>query len=346
MTRTDPSTILKRPLLEEWSVSPLLPWRRYPFPVDWPVQFGRAAPLHLEIGFGDGRYTVRRARDEPEADFVGLEISSASLQRALRKVKGAGLANVKLLKVGAGFAVQHLFAPHSLHSITVNFPDPWPKERHEENRLLREPFFRLAASRLIPGGAILLATDHPDYLQFAVAEAQKSGLYSLPDAEPPAAVFETKYALKWLGQGKRLFYQPFVHNGDPSPDFPILKRETLMPHALLAGELPETIPFDKQVIPYAEGYVIVHEVARSLGSEGDTEPGTRERWLLRVTTDEPDLKQQLIVVVQRRVGNELIVRLESFGDPIITPTVRGAVHAVTEWLLTLPADLRVLERAY
>ena len=46
--------------------------------------------------------------------------------------------------------------------------------------------------------------------------------------------------------------------------------------------------------------------------------------------------QQVVVVVQPRQGGELIVRLESFGDPIVTATVRGAVHAVTEWVLEQP----------
>jgi hypothetical protein len=50
-------------------------------------------------------------------------------------------------------------------------------------------------------------------------------------------------------------------------------------------------------------------------------------------------------VVQRREGGELIVRLEPFGDPIITRTVRGAVHGVTEWLLE-QGGVRVLDRNY
>ena len=324
------------------AISPVLPWRRLTFPVDWAEQF-RAAPLHLEIGFGDGRYTVRRALEEPEAMFVGLEISSASIQRALAKVRRAGVDNVALLKVGANFAVKNLFAPQSLSSITVNFPDPWPKERHTNNRLLQRSFFELAASRLVPAGTLKLATDHPDYLLFALQEAEASGLFAAHEAEPPAAVFETKYALKWKGQGKPLFYRVFTYTGADTPEFPVLERPVSMPHALLEGALPQDVAFSKQVLPYGDGHVILHEVASSLGSD-DAQEG--ERWLVRATIDEPDLKQQLLVVVKRRRADELIVRLESFGDPIITKTVRGAVHAVTEWLLHSPGELRVKERNY
>lgn len=316
----------------------LFPWRRYRFPIDWQAQFGRAAPLHLEIGFGDGRYTVARAAARPEEDFVGLEISSASVQRALRRVTQAGLGNVRLVKLGAEFAVQHLFAPKALASITVNFPDPWPKERHHHHRLLTQAFFRLAASRLQLGGALLLATDHEDYWAFARSEAAATGLYRVEEAKPPPDVLATKYALKWQAQGRPLFYGIFRVLQPPQEPFPPLERVTTMPHAILRGMLPETITLDKQVIPYGGGHVILHEALQSLSDP--------QRLIVRATVDEPGLHQQVLVEVRRRAPGELIVNLSPFGDPIVTKATRGAVHAVTEWLMTLPADLHVTSRAY
>lgn len=158
-------------------------WQRYIFPIDWRSSFASAGDLHLEIGFGDGRYTALRAQENPQACFVGVELSGASIHRARKRV--ALLENVKLLKTNAHVAVQHLFAPQSLHSITVNFPDPWPKAKHTENRLLRVPFFTLAASRLRDGGDVRLATDHPGYLEQARTEALETGLYTLETRDPP-----------------------------------------------------------------------------------------------------------------------------------------------------------------
>jgi tRNA (guanine-N7-)-methyltransferase len=50
-------------------------------------------------------------------------------------------------------------------------------------------------------------------------------------------------------------------------------------------------------------------------------------------------------VAQRRAGDEVIVRLESFGDPLITPTVRAAIGVVTDWL-ERSAGMRVKARNY
>ena len=317
-----------------------LAWRRAPFPVDWGVAFGRRAPLHLEVGFGDGRFTVRRALAAPHEDYVGLEVSTVSVQRALARIRREGVGNVRVAKAGAAVALQQLFAPRSLRSITVNFPDPWPKERHEQHRLLRRPFFALAASRLAAGGEIRLATDHPDYLAFARSEGRADGRYALLDAAPPEAVFETKYALKWRSQGKPLFYQVFRLEQPSDTHPPHLEVPTRMPHAFLKGTFPtpDALPADaKRVEAYADAHVIVHEGAQVLGA--------RERWLFRVTVDETELTQQLLVVAQRREGGEVIVRLERFGDPLITSAVRGAVHAVAEWLVE-HAGFEVTERNY
>ena len=327
-------------LAPEHPTSTVIAWRRHHFPLDWHAQFGAKpdAPIYLEVGFGDGRHTVRRAQDEPHACFVGLEISSVSILRASKKVRRLGLGNVKLLKAHAGFALRHLFAPHTLHGIVVNFPDPWPKTRHEHRRLLQRPFFELAASRLVAGGAIDLATDHEAYFAFARAEVPRT-LFTLDDAPAPAAVFETKYALKWRAQGKPLYFQRFRYRGTPTPPFESLLREETMPHALLHGPPPTVDAFTKQVVPYADGHVIVHDVSRIVS------PKEGERLLWRVTVDEPELRQQLLVVTQRRDEDEWIVRIDPFGDPILTATARGAVHAVSEWLLA-NTELALRRRSY
>lgn len=310
-------------------------WQQYLFPIDWQASFVQTGDLHLEIGFGDGRYTAHRAQEHVNERFVGMELSGASIHRARKRV--ARLENVKLLKARAQFAVQHLFAPHSLRSITVNFPDPWPKERHADNRLLRVPFFRLAASRLQADGEVRLATDHPGYLEQARTEAQATGLYNLETRDPPAAVFETKYALKWRALGKPLHYQVFARNSAAPPQYPILQRSQVMAHALLVGQLPTAPTFAKTVSEYAGGHVILHEVTRSLS---DT-----KLWV-RATIDEHDLRQQVLVSIKARDADTVVVALEPFGDPLVTDVCKGAVHAVCAWLVSQSDGLRVREHYY
>ncbi len=321
--------------------SPLLAWRRYSFPINWPSHFGVEDPeLHLEIGFGDGRYTIYRALEKPKAQFVGVEISNGSIKRALKSIYRKSVKNIYILKGSAEFVVHNLFAPSSLSSITVNFPDPWPKKKHKKNRLLQASFFHLAANRLKLNGGIYLATDHYEYLNFAQMEAKATGLYNLKKANPSNAVFQTKYALKWKEQGKPLYYRVFECQKKSALEHPILIRDEKMPHAILEGNLPQELPFNKQVFPYAKGHIILHEVTKSWGAN------EKGRLLVRITIDEPDLRQQVLVVVKKRKEGEVLVGLESFGDPIITKTTHGAVHGVTQWLLSLEQNLRLIKQDY
>lgn len=316
-------------------------YQQYLFPIDWDKSFCQTGQLHVEVGFGDGRYTAFRANEAPDERFVGVELSGASIARARRRLAREGIGNVKLLKVTAQLALQHLFAEASISSITVNFPDPWPKDRHEENRLLRIPFFKLAATRLAPGGEIRLATDHPDYLAQARAEAAQTGLYDLVQRSAPEAVFATKYALKWKAQGKPLHYQIFTRtDASFTKHYLILQRKHVMAHAVLTGNLPADLSFSKVVTDYADGHIILHEVTRSL-----TEP----KLLIRVTINEASLRQQVLVSVRQKesqASDEIIVALEPFGDPLVTETSKGAVHAVCQWLLSQSNELSVKERCY
>ncbi|MEM7737765.1 MAG: tRNA (guanine-N7)-methyltransferase [Deinococcota bacterium] len=320
-------------------------YQQYLFPIDWDNSFIQTGKLHVEVGFGDGRYTAFRAGEAPDERFVGVELSGASIARARKRLAREDIHNVKLLKVTAQLALQHLFAEASLSSITVNFPDPWPKDRHEQNRLLRVPFFELAATRLVPGGEIRLATDHPDYLAQAQTEAAQTDLYDLVTRPAPEAVFATKYALKWKAQGKPLHYQVFTRTDTAlatalTQYYPILQRKHVMAHAVLTGSLPPDLKFSKVVTDYADGHVILHEITRSL---------QEVKLLVRATINEPSLRQQVLVSVRQKepqTNSEIIVALEAFGDPLITETSKGAVHATCQWLLSQSDELSIKERCY
>ncbi|MFX5157833.1 methyltransferase domain-containing protein, partial [Acinetobacter baumannii] len=84
----------------------------------------------LEIGFGNGDYLVARAQQYPERDFVGIELEWEGVQRALRKIAGAGLRNVRVLLGDARPILGRAIPLQSLTRIYALFPCPWPKKHH------------------------------------------------------------------------------------------------------------------------------------------------------------------------------------------------------------------------
>lgn len=119
--------------------------------------------LHVEIGFGKDIRTLREAESDPEALFLGVEISRKKVVKFCEKVARTGLRNVRAYLGDARHVLRELLPPGSVTSFTILFPDPWPKRRHHKHRWIQDDTARLLADALRDGGQVIVATDHDGY---------------------------------------------------------------------------------------------------------------------------------------------------------------------------------------
>ena len=143
-------------------------WPRYGLPgqgapLDFAAVFARHAPVTLEIGFGNGDNLAALAGAHPERDFIGVEVHPPGVGHLLLKAEAAKLSNLRVIRHDAIEVLRERIAPAALDSILVLFPDPWHKTRHHKRRLVNADFAELAASRLVQGGTLQLATDWEPY---------------------------------------------------------------------------------------------------------------------------------------------------------------------------------------
>ncbi len=127
----------------------------------WNEWFAREAPLVLEIGCGNGYFLTELAQRHADHNVVGVEIRYKRTVRCAKKLKAAGLNNGAMCRYHAAY-LDDLFADGSLSAIYVNHPDPWPKERHEKNRLISRWFLEDVVRLLVPGGMFRLKSDFHD----------------------------------------------------------------------------------------------------------------------------------------------------------------------------------------
>jgi len=125
--------------------------------------FGRSAPLVVEIGSGVGEATAVLAAQRPENNILAFEVWQPGIAQTFRRLEEVGARNVRLMSIDAVWSFEHLLGPESVSELWTFFPDPWPKQRHHRRRLVGAGFVSLAASRLVPGGVLRLATDWPPY---------------------------------------------------------------------------------------------------------------------------------------------------------------------------------------
>jgi tRNA (guanine-N7-)-methyltransferase len=133
------------------------------FVLDGVRDFGRVAPLVVEIGSGTGDAVVQGALARPGTNFLAVEVYRPGLAATLAKIARHDLTNVRLVHADAVQVLKHMLAKESVAEIWVFFADPWHKMRHHKRRLVNPVFAELAASRLEPGGTLRLATDWANY---------------------------------------------------------------------------------------------------------------------------------------------------------------------------------------
>src|SRR5919106_5427460 len=123
--------------------------------------FGRNAPLHVDLGFGDGSLLCEMAQQFPKRNFLGIERLTKRVEKVRRKVEK--VENVRVLRADTLFAVRYLLPESSVETFYLLFPDPWPKRRHQFRRIFTRDFLDAIAAALDKDGVLRVATDQLDY---------------------------------------------------------------------------------------------------------------------------------------------------------------------------------------
>lgn len=132
-------------------------------PPDWSqVYAAPTQPLLLDIGCARGSFLLEMATQQPDWNFLGLEIREPLVTRANEACQEAGLTNLHYLFCNANNSLNPLLSTLPagvLHKVTVQFPDPWFKKRHQKRRVIQPEIVQAIAQYLIPGGEVFLQSD-------------------------------------------------------------------------------------------------------------------------------------------------------------------------------------------
>ncbi|MDO6808453.1 tRNA (guanosine(46)-N7)-methyltransferase TrmB [Zobellia galactanivorans] len=186
----------------------------------WNDFFKNDNPIVLELGCGKGEYTVGLAKQDPNKNFIGIDIKGARLWRGAKTALEDDLKNVAFLRTQIEL-VDELFAKDEVSEIWITFPDPQIKYKRTKHRMTNESFLAKYRKILRPDGLMHLKTDSEFMHGYTLGLLHGLGLtvnyanhdvYKNEGSPKEVLELQTFYEKQYLEKGKPITYIQFkVH---------------------------------------------------------------------------------------------------------------------------------------
>lgn len=176
--------------------------------LDFEDHFERPADVIVEIGFGNGVSTWKMAQQEPEKNFIGIEVHEPGVGHLLMALEEHHIENVRIVCADAVEFLQKRIPDASLSGVRIYFPDPWPKKRHHKRRIIQPEFVSLLARCMKPGAILHLATDWQNFADHTLEVMQGNTEFSnLSDNGDYCERPEWRPYTKYERRGERLGHE-------------------------------------------------------------------------------------------------------------------------------------------
>ncbi len=171
-------------------------------------------PLIVELGCGKGEYTVGLAKQNPEINFIGIDIKGARMWRGAKTAVEDEIRNVGFLRTRVDL-INSFFADEEISEIWITFPDPQPKKYYK--RLTSTRFLGYYQKLIVNDGYVNLKTDNADLYTYTKELVELNNLeiatstdnlYKSGRASEILSI-KTFYEQQFLAQEKPIHYIKF-----------------------------------------------------------------------------------------------------------------------------------------
>ncbi len=136
--------------------------------------FGNNNPVHLEIGCGKGQFIIELAKRNPDINYIAIEKTPNVIVAGMEKLMESDIKNVRFC-LGQAEYLDHLFKPHTVERLYLNFSCPFPKESYAKHRLTHTRFLTIYKDVLAHGAEIHQKTDNMRLFEFSIEHFSANG---------------------------------------------------------------------------------------------------------------------------------------------------------------------------
>lgn len=176
----------------------------------WQQEFKNNNPIQLELGCGRGKFITEKAKNNPDINFIAIDLKDEVLIYVLRKVQEEELFNVRIVPLNIMF-IENIFDKDEISKIYINFCNPWPKERHNKRRLTHIIFLQMYKKFLMSDSEIWFKTDDTELFNDSIEYFKGEGFtikyltFDLQESGFNENV-ETEYESKFKTMGLKIMF--------------------------------------------------------------------------------------------------------------------------------------------
>ena len=169
--------------------------------------FFHEKPVIFEIGSGKGDFVAAISLAHPEYNYLAIERVKTVAGMMSKKLVEQGNKNVMVFPWNAELIFDEI-DDGFVHSIYLNFSDPWPKKRHEKRRLTYITFLNQYYRILKKGGHLYFKSDNDELYEYTKEELKLTKFKVVSDQEnyqfDAETDFITEYENKFRSAGKSI----------------------------------------------------------------------------------------------------------------------------------------------
>jgi len=154
--------------------------------------------LVFDLGCGEGEFILNLAKKDSSSHFIGIEIKYGRVLKCLKSLEKLNLKNINFILGDATLIISQFIREGSAKRFYINNPDPWPKDKHEKNRIINFGFLDHIFNLLSRKGDLVIKSDDLKYIEYIRTEISKSKFKTTFDYNEklPPTKFQTSYAKK------------------------------------------------------------------------------------------------------------------------------------------------------
>ena len=178
--------------------------------------FGNRNSITLEIGCGDGDYTIALAQKFPERNLIGVDIKSDRIYQGSSTALELNLSNAAFV-TGRFQLIFDQFKEKKVDEIIIPFPDPHVRRKSAPRRLISNEFLEIHKTILVSEGTFHFKTDNDDLFEFGIDNLKKQEGEIIHINRDVHATVEktlmesitTRYERHYVKEGRKISYVNF-----------------------------------------------------------------------------------------------------------------------------------------